>query len=363
MDCYRVATLTVICAALTGAALVAAPVFADGLPRPDRPLVGAIRWDAWTAWEKYQDYLQPAQWHYRLPFYTVTRDDGRQVIRGDSQEVMDREIAYAREAGIDYWAWVWYDPPGTTAVDLHMNDALNLYWSSARQNDVKYCLIGTEYWATRRWPETVAHLLEQFVRPNYQTVLGGRPLFYWFDAQSVRPHFGGVEQARAALQYLRDETRRAGLGDPYLVALSFWPEKGAQAVDELGFDAMGAYCNPGDNKGVEHPYSELAGLNRWFWEECRKTGKPFVPPLNTGWDPRPRAESPPDWYTTATPDQLAAHLNDALHWVRGHRDICQADTVLIYAWNEFDEGGWLCPTLDEGSARLEAIRRVLESFR
>jgi len=37
--------------------------------------------------------------------------------------------------------------------------------------------------------------------------------------------------------------------------------------------------------------------------------------------------------------------------------------VLIYAWNEFDEGGWLVPALPpphgEGTARIDALRKVL----
>jgi len=33
--------------------------------------------------------------------------------------------------------------------------------------------------------------------------------------------------------------------------------------------------------------------------------------------------------------------------------------VLIYAWNEFDEGGWICPTLYNGTDRLNAIHNVL----
>ncbi len=33
--------------------------------------------------------------------------------------------------------------------------------------------------------------------------------------------------------------------------------------------------------------------------------------------------------------------------------------MLIYAWDEFSEGGWICPTLSEGTARLDAIRGVL----
>jgi len=37
--------------------------------------------------------------------------------------------------------------------------------------------------------------------------------------------------------------------------------------------------------------------------------------------------------------------------------------VLIYAWNELDEGGWLMPALPppqgEGTARIDALRKVL----
>jgi len=33
--------------------------------------------------------------------------------------------------------------------------------------------------------------------------------------------------------------------------------------------------------------------------------------------------------------------------------------VIIYAWNEFDEGGWLCPTLTEGDSRVQALGRIL----
>src|SRR5450759_571230 len=31
----------------------------------------------------------------------------------------------------------------------------------------------------------------------------------------------------------------------------------------------------------------------------------------------------------------------------------------MYAWNEFDEGGWICPTLGNNTSRLDAIGKVL----
>jgi len=34
--------------------------------------------------------------------------------------------------------------------------------------------------------------------------------------------------------------------------------------------------------------------------------------------------------------------------------------VIIYAWDENDEGGWLVPTLGEGTARLDALAKVLK---
>ena len=46
-------------------------------------------------------------------------------------------------------------------------------------------------------------------------------------------------------------------------------------------------------------------------------------------------------------------------WVRSNREVAEAQTIMIYAWNESDEGGWLVPTKTEGTARLDAIREAL----
>ncbi len=52
-------------------------------------------------------------------------------------------------------------------------------------------------------------------------------------------------------------------------------------------------------------------------------------------------------------------MASALEWNRTNPKAGEANAVIIYAWNEFDEGGWICPTLSEGTGRLDAIRRVL----
>jgi hypothetical protein len=68
-----------------------------------------------------------------------------------------------------------------------------------------------------------------------------------------------------------------------------------------------------------------------------------------------------NWFAHGKPEEVAAHVAAGLEWVRQHPGMCPANTVIIYAWNELSEGGWIVPTLDEGTARLDAIQRVLEA--
>jgi hypothetical protein len=37
--------------------------------------------------------------------------------------------------------------------------------------------------------------------------------------------------------------------------------------------------------------------------------------------------------------------------------------MLFYAWNEVDEGGWLVPDKGQGTAKLDAIRSVVDEIR
>ncbi len=59
------------------------------------------------------------------------------------------------------------------------------------------------------------------------------------------------------------------------------------------------------------------------------------------------------------PMEIAAMLKSAMNYVTNHPAQCPANAVIMYAWNEFDEGGWLCPTLHDGNARLNALKTVL----
>lgn len=333
------------------------PPPADPSQRGRKTLVGTIRWDGWCGDRhpvglELERAMGPAKYHFRLPFYATVRGKEQVETRCVTQEIMDREIAFAEEAGIDYWAFDWY-PPGT-GLAL----ARELYLTSECRDAVRWCVIlATNPFsdADRAW------LIEQFKTPNYQCVLGDRPLVYVFDAKQTYS---------ALVRALRENAARAGVPTPFVVFMG-WSAAIAKAADACGADAIGAYVNPVGN-GSAFAANMAHESNQW--QALRSTGLQVVPTVTTGWDPRPFLDNPAPWYhgatetnwvERATPHEVATQLREALAFVDAYPDASLANSVLIYAWNENAEGGWVIPTLDElrnarCPLRLDAIRGVLK---
>ncbi|HSV75328.1 MAG TPA: glycoside hydrolase family 99-like domain-containing protein [Chthonomonadales bacterium] len=339
---------------------------------PPPAIVGALRWDGWWAGNPWERNLDPREWRSRLPFYARETAEGRVEVRSDRQEVMDREIAYALRGGLAFWAFCYYHPSSWPEADRY-NYGWRQFLASRRRGALRYCFIlqgGSHMGPRERWAETARELAGHFRRREYQRAPAGRPLLFVFATQYLEPHFGGAQEVRAAFDLLRAESRRAGAGNPYVVAQVFRAEDGVRAVERWGFDAIGAYSAHAHDEHREHTYADLVGANRWYRTSFAATGKPMVPTVNAGWDGRPRLRDPEwarhyrgAWYAQPTPEELAANVREAVAWVRAHPAQAEAGAVLIYAWNETDEGGWLVPTHAEGPARLDALRRALDAAR
>lgn len=332
-----------------------APPPADPAMRSERTLVGAIRWDGWCGDLSpvglgLEAALAPERYHSRLPFYARVLGPEQVEIRCTAQEVMDREIALAREAGIDYWAFDWYEPDDGLAT------ARSLYLASRYRDDVKWCLI----LGTANLPgDDLRWLVEQFATSNYHKVLGDRPLVYIFEAS---------RKFAPLVRSLREECAAVGSPTPFIVFMG-WSPAIAEPAAQAGADALGAYVNPYANRSA---FAENMAHERRQWEALRGTGRQMVPTVTSGWDPRPFLYHPVPWYpgTTesnwvaeATPEQVADQLREALAFVRDHPEATLANTALVYAWNENAEGGWIMPTLAELEGgvplRLDAIRSIL----
>jgi len=323
-----------------------------GEDRP-RSIVGAIRWDAWhgdagldsghevfkqgqlaplTPGLAVERSLGPKHWHYRLPFYAKVVGENQVEARANTQAIMDQEITYASNAQLDYWAFLTYNPKSPMSLGLQ------LYLSSPLKAKVKFSVICHHI---RETPEEIERLVGYMKDPQYIRVLGDRPLVYVFQCNAPRAFFDALTKAMG----------EAGLKRPYLVNMG-------NTKDGIGFDAVSSYV----------------GTDRNAWNKSKKQGRKVVPSVSGEDDRRPRVENPVPWEGggAGKPVQggpripaekaaanIAAKVGSALEWNRNNPETGEANAVIIYAWNEFDEGGWICPTLSEGTDRLDAIHRVL----
>ena len=318
--------------------------------------VGAIRWDAWvgapnTVGATVEKTLGPSQYHYRVPFYGMETGTNSIQARATTQAVMDQEIVYAKTAGLNYWAFLWYPP--ASGLDI----ARKLYLSSTHVHDINFCLIiEVNNFPTNITPAQIVSFMSM---TNYQKVLGNRPILYFLGYAGIKK--SDVDSIRAGAE-------RAGLGKPYIVMMR--TDSNLGILGPLGLDAFSMYATSWVGGGA--PYSLLASTDIGQWDWIKSQGYKIVPNVTAGWDKRPRADNPVSWdhdpgnYNTQwvimpTPTELANHVQDAITWVRKNPAAADAGTALIYSWNEFDEGGWICPTLTnyDGTARLDAIKRVL----
>ncbi len=337
-------------------------------------IIGAIRWDAWygpkgVAGVAVEKSLGPEKWHYRLPFYAKVLSKTQVSIDGASQEIMDQEIKFAANAGLDYWAFVSYAPDDPSSLALH-------YYISSKLRDRLHFALIFEY---SRWgkPGVYQTQLKQYAgevaQPGYQKVLRDRPLvFLLLGGESVASEWGGFDKFRESVDYFRAMCRLNGAGNPYIVVQQWDPTQLASIRRQIGADAVSAYSIKEDNASAAF-YPRLAAYAEQFWGRCRETGAAVVPIVMAGWDRRPRVENPVPWeawqkpdkndlikyYEAPTPKELAHHLKDALNWIAQNPRADPAGVILIYAWNENDEGGWLVPTLSEGTERLDAIKHLL----
>ncbi len=326
--------------------------------------IGAIRWDAWyghqkDAWEvcnQVEKTLSPAKYHFRAPFFADITDEGKILFPEYTQEIFDKEMEYAIDTGIDYFVYNWYNDGMRKARELHT--------TSQYKDKVKFCALLNGNSSDETLVE-MAYLLQQ---DYYMTVFDGRPLMYYF---------GDAEPVKNDIIKFRQICQKLDIPAPYVVALNL----GTAKTEATGADAISIYAIAGS--GGES-FESLTKHAKSTWKSYSVSGMQYVPTATAGWHSITRYENPVTWLTVGgdsyaeygTADEIAAHIKDAIEYANVETPAkTVVNTVLVYAWNEHDEGGWLCPTLkvDENgnqlfgengeklidTSRIEALKKVL----
>ncbi len=335
---------------------------------------GAIRWDAWyeatqnDVPDQAQQCLSLNEYQSRAPWFAQR---GNNVLRAVGvQANMDAEIGYASGAGLKYWAFNEY------SVGNPLRNGWNLYQSSSLKSGMKWCWISQLNYlgTTSNFATQVTNYIANFKDPQYQTVLGGRPLWFlsWSTANFNGSWGGSYSNLAAMITALRAAASTAGVGNPYIVVMDSSTNAPVEA-SAIGADAISYY-----NVSNYGTYPALVSRNEVNWTTYAAAAGAlgFIPTAVCGWDRRPFYARPQSWYNPgASPyvnmflytadgvvSQVAQHIQDCVTWVLGHSTADPAAAMLIYAWNEHVECGGNCLNPTIGNPPPSTLLSALSAF-
>jgi hypothetical protein len=341
----------------------------------DQPKGHNILWpEGMGEWEiikkgtpRFEDHYQPKQplWGYEMD---------------DDPVVMEKWINAATDHGINVFIfdWYWYDEGPFLESSLNNgflkaknNEKMQFYvmWAN---HDVKY-----NYWNVHKYKDNdsilwnaavdwknykiiVDRVIKQyFNKPNYFKI-NGAPVFSIFGMNKFIESFENIEEAKKAIDYFRDEVKKAGFPDLHVQSIIGGGEPNENTVNNikaLGLNSMTNY-----NWGGPHPEDYM----KWGKESMERLDKwdkalsiPFFPNASIGWDDSPRFPHKTKEHVVHynnTPQSFATYLQKTKQYADAHSD--QPKLITIFSWNEWIEGGYLLPDMKYGFGYLDAVKEV-----
>ena len=295
-------------------------------------------------------------------------------------EVRAAQATLAAEHGIEAFCYWHYWFSGDRLLERPFDEVL-----ASGEPDLPFCLAWANHDWTTDWfgagrvlqeqryshEDDVAHarwLLRAFADDRYLRV-AGRPVFLVYRPRDL------PDPARVT-DTIRDECTRAGLVEPYLLAMDSYAV--GSDLRSTGFDAtvswepqfalLPQYLTSGPRparlwrnlrQGVASPTLRIYDIELLRARTRQRRARirhPYHPTILVGWDNTPRRGR--DGIVLMNDD--VAHFEDRLaEAVDGvARRPCDERLVFLNAWNEWGESNYLEPDLDTGRERLEAVRRV-----
>lgn len=301
-------------------------------------------------------------------------------------EVVERWIDVAVDHGVNVFVYDWYWYDGGPFLESALNDGFLKAKNNAKMqfyimwanHDVRH-----NYWNVHKYKDDTSILWnavvdeenfkiivdrvikQYFTRPNYFKI-DGMPVFSVFSVDKLLESFGGsLEKTREALDYFREEVKKAGFPDLHIQwnqgGGSIMSEEAAKRftgrVDAMGFNSVAMYNMGGLNEDYLI-YGANAVKIRTQMDALLDI--PLFPCVSVGWDDTPRfpAKGEKDVvHYHNTPESFAALLSKAKKYADSHPE--QPKLITINAWNEWVEGSYLLPDMLNGFGYLEAVKKVI----
>jgi len=339
------------------------PLTACGPKAPPRATVGAYYFDGWNGKTNHVTKLLETEFADRKPVWGWM---------ADTVAIMQQQIDYCADHDLAFWAFDWYYPEGANKT-TPLNNALGLYLKAPNCRRLQFCLMVANHGGFRigpkDWDACCTQWIALFQQPTHLR-LDGQPLIIFFSPDELQKAFGGVEGVHKAFDSLRAKAQNAGLPG---VSIAACTGPGGHLADlaRAGYTILTGYNYNGGwmNGGGSQPFQKLIADNEQIFEKMAATTPlPYIPPITVGWDRRPweKDQLPPQkmsvWYPDRTPKLVEEFMRLGVGWLDKHPDKATSQRLLLlYAWNENGEGGYLTPTAKDGTEYLKAVQRALSA--
>lgn len=304
--------------------------------------------------------------------------------------VMEKQIDAAADHGVNVFIydWYWYDhrPFLEQCLDngflkaknrsrmkfylMWANHDVGMVWDRRNADADGLIYLGC---VDRKDFDIIVHRVidNYFSQPEYYKI-DGKPVFMIYEVMNLIKGLGGVDKAKEALEYFREETKKAGFPGLEL-QMTYWSEyavnlsgvdsektgSASDAVRLLGFDSITHYqfvhFTP---LGTSRPYKDAVDMLDDEWARlnanCPAT---YYPHVSIGWDNNPRYKNAGRTIMTgATPDLFEEALLKAKAYVDQRPDM--TPLITVNSWNEWTETSYLEPDTKFGYGYLEKIKKI-----
>jgi hypothetical protein len=315
--------------------------------------------------------------------------------RDNTPAALQAQLRWAHADGISFFVFDWYSDADRSSLVL--NTAHDNCLKLRDHDGVQYALmyVNQEPFVISpvHWPAVVEQwVTKDFQNPDYVRI-DGKPLLVIIDEAFFTKQMGGASGVNAAIETLQETARKHGLPGVYVVGGRYvgwtdlyydcFPDRCRPDTDpafvQEHYDAITQY---GYSLAVEpqdgpRPYADFTAAEEQFWGEvAARSPFRYMPSIMVGWDPRPIAQGlGPDptsgypwllghlFWTRGSPAEITSVLRDGIAWANAHPDrrVLSQDQpiVLIEAWNEISEGGWVLPTDMDGYSYGQAIAQAV----
>lgn len=324
------------------------------------PLIGAYYFDGWAGNNKKvnEKWAQNAPTH--LTKELALTFNSRQPIwgwRDDKLEIMEKQIDIAAKNGIDFFSFCWYWRNDNSNIDTTkinkdpLHTSIELFKKSANKRRMKFSLLianhqGSRIKTKKDWLDAVDFWTKHYFNDSQYLKIDGKPVITIFASHSVNEFIPAIRK------YIKEHTPYKDL---FILSNKYYNT-------DSNYDALSWYnireIEPGYSE--ERNYKTLMNNTIKTWK-ATDTNICVAPCVMVNWDRRPWETTTKGlYYTGRTPKLFREQLKAAfLFTYQQHHRI-----IMIYAWNELGEGGYLIPTLgDKKAIYLKQIKKIKRSYK